>query len=224
MGFVWISALKDLRRQLATRVQERLTEVFIFSEQVLEVLWSGLRLLNLAEPAGDSPELARGFEVLRKGSLQLASKMRFVSAQLNAQLEDGLWREIADHSNSMARLLADGIEWTEGADLGQRPAEIERKVAHRGGQDAARRAARQVGEQAVALLHAAAVFRDQFIERDAGRRQMHARLVDPARHREAAQAVAVVATVAGEPVRASAVDLGYPVDGLDVVHQGRSIE
>ena len=65
------------------------------------------------------PELARGFEVLRKGSLQLASKMRFVSAQLNAQLENGLWREIAGHSNSMARLLADGIEWTEGADLGQ---------------------------------------------------------------------------------------------------------
>ncbi len=62
---------------------------------------------------------AGGFEVLRKGSLQLASKMRFVSAQLNAQLEGGLWREIADHSNSMARLLADGIEWTEGADLGQ---------------------------------------------------------------------------------------------------------
>lgn len=65
------------------------------------------------------PELARGFEVLRKGSLQLASKMRFVSAQLNAQLEGGLWREIADHSNSMARLLADGIDWTEGADLSQ---------------------------------------------------------------------------------------------------------
>lgn len=65
------------------------------------------------------PALARGFEVLRKGSLQLASKMRFVSAQLNAQLEDGLWREIASHSNSMARLLADGIEWTEGVELGQ---------------------------------------------------------------------------------------------------------
>lgn len=65
------------------------------------------------------PELARGFEVLRKGSLQLASKMRFVSAQLNAQLEGDLWREIADHSNSMARLLGDGIDWTEGADLGQ---------------------------------------------------------------------------------------------------------
>lgn len=65
------------------------------------------------------PELARGFEVLRKGTLQLASKMRFVSAQLNAQLEGELWREIAGHSNSMARLLGDGIDWTEGADLGQ---------------------------------------------------------------------------------------------------------
>lgn len=64
-------------------------------------------------------DLARGFEVLRKGTLQLASKMRFVSAQLNAQLEGELWREIAGHSNSMARLLGDGIDWTEGADLGQ---------------------------------------------------------------------------------------------------------
>lgn len=64
-------------------------------------------------------ERANGFEVLRKGSLQLASKMRFVSAQLNAQLENELWREIAGHANSMARLLADGIEWTDGADLGQ---------------------------------------------------------------------------------------------------------
>lgn len=66
-----------------------------------------------------SPDLARGFEVLRKGSLQLASKMRFVSAQLNAQLEGDLWREIADHANAMARLLGDGIGWTDGADLGQ---------------------------------------------------------------------------------------------------------
>lgn len=65
-------------------------------------------------------DLAQGFEVLRKGTLQLASKMRFVSAQLNAQLEGELWREIAGHSNSMARLLGDGIDWTEGAELGQK--------------------------------------------------------------------------------------------------------
>jgi len=65
------------------------------------------------------PELARGFELLRKGSLQLASKMRFVSAQLNAQLEEERWREIAEHANSIARALGDGISWIEGAELAQ---------------------------------------------------------------------------------------------------------
>lgn len=64
-------------------------------------------------------ERTEGFEVIRKGSLQLASKMRFVSAQLNAQLEDGLWREIAEHSNSIARGLGDAITWTEGAEVTQ---------------------------------------------------------------------------------------------------------
>lgn len=64
-------------------------------------------------------ELSAGFEVLRKGSLQLASKMRFVSAQLNAQLEGDLWREIAAHSNSIARGLGDAIAWTDGAELTQ---------------------------------------------------------------------------------------------------------
>lgn len=64
-------------------------------------------------------EDARGFEVLRKGSLQLASKMRFVSAQLVAQLEGGLWSELAGQANRMARALADGIAWIDGAELGQ---------------------------------------------------------------------------------------------------------
>lgn len=65
------------------------------------------------------PDLAAGFEVLRKGSLQLASKMRFLSAQLNAQLEGSLWREIAAHSNSIARSLGDAISWTDGAEVTQ---------------------------------------------------------------------------------------------------------
>lgn len=64
-------------------------------------------------------EDARGFDVLRKGSLQLASKMRFVSAQLVAQMEGDLWRELAGNANRMARALADGISWIEGAELGQ---------------------------------------------------------------------------------------------------------
>lgn len=65
------------------------------------------------------PELAAGFEVLRKGSLQLASKMRFVSAQLNAQLEDDRWRKIAGHSNSIARALGDAVSWTDGIEVVQ---------------------------------------------------------------------------------------------------------
>jgi threonine aldolase len=41
--------------------------------------------------------------------MQLASKMRFVSAQLLALLEDELWRRSAGHANAMARRLAEGI-------------------------------------------------------------------------------------------------------------------
>jgi threonine aldolase len=51
-------------------------------------------------------ELAEGFQYLRKQSLQLASKMRFLAAQFEALLEDELWRSLADHSNQMAARLA----------------------------------------------------------------------------------------------------------------------
>ena len=40
---------------------------------------------------------------LRKQSMQLASKMRFVSAQLEVLLTDDLWRRAAGHANAMAR-------------------------------------------------------------------------------------------------------------------------
>ncbi|MGN9837451.1 threonine aldolase family protein [Nonomuraea sp. H19] len=46
---------------------------------------------------------------LRRQSLQLASKMRFISAQLSALLTDDLWRRNATHANQMATRLADGI-------------------------------------------------------------------------------------------------------------------
>jgi threonine aldolase len=46
---------------------------------------------------------------LRKGSAQLTSKMRFVSAQFLALLEDDRWLELATHANAMARRLADGV-------------------------------------------------------------------------------------------------------------------
>ena len=65
------------------------------------------------------PDLARGFEVWRKGSLQLGSKTRFISAQLEALLTNGLWRDLAGDANRGARALADAIEWIDGVDVVQ---------------------------------------------------------------------------------------------------------
>ncbi len=55
------------------------------------------------------PELAAKVPFLIRQSLQLASKARFISAQLTALLTDDLWRRNAEHANAMARRLADGI-------------------------------------------------------------------------------------------------------------------
>jgi threonine aldolase len=51
------------------------------------------------------PELGHDFLYLRKQSMQLASKMRFVAAQFEALLTNDLWRRSAEHANRMARLL-----------------------------------------------------------------------------------------------------------------------
>jgi threonine aldolase len=42
--------------------------------------------------------------------MQLASKMRFVSAQLIALLEGDLWLRSASHANAMARRLRDALD------------------------------------------------------------------------------------------------------------------
>ena len=55
------------------------------------------------------PELADGFQYLRKQSLQLASKMRFLAAQFEALLADDLWRALASHANAMAARLATAV-------------------------------------------------------------------------------------------------------------------
>ena len=55
------------------------------------------------------PELAADFEFRRKRAGHLFSKMRFLSAQLDAYLTDGLWLRLAAHANAMARRLADGL-------------------------------------------------------------------------------------------------------------------
>jgi len=52
------------------------------------------------------PELAEYMKYYRKQSAQLYSKMRYISAQFSAYLENDLWLKNASHSNSMAQLLA----------------------------------------------------------------------------------------------------------------------
>jgi threonine aldolase len=55
------------------------------------------------------PADARDFEYRRKKSGHLLSKMRFVSAQLDAYLEDGRWLVHAARANALAARLADGL-------------------------------------------------------------------------------------------------------------------
>lgn len=64
-----------------------------------------------------SPERVAGATFLRKQSMQLASKMRFVSAQLLALFEGDLWRRNAERANAMARRLADAVADIDGVRL-----------------------------------------------------------------------------------------------------------
>ncbi len=52
-----------------------------------------------------NPELTRQTKYIRKQSMQLYSKMRFVGAQFLAYFENDLWKETASHANKMAKLL-----------------------------------------------------------------------------------------------------------------------
>jgi threonine aldolase len=55
------------------------------------------------------PHLARGFEQRRKRGAHLWSKMRFMSAQLVAYLEDDLWLRNARRANAVATRLSEGL-------------------------------------------------------------------------------------------------------------------
>ena len=54
-------------------------------------------------------ELAGEMAFRHKRAGQLASKMRYISAQLAAYIEDGLWLRLADHANRMCAALAEGL-------------------------------------------------------------------------------------------------------------------
>jgi threonine aldolase len=57
-----------------------------------------------------NPELTRLTKYIRKQSMQLYSKMRFVSAQFLAYFENDLWKRNATHSNRMAQLLEQEVK------------------------------------------------------------------------------------------------------------------
>lgn len=56
-----------------------------------------------------NPELAKDLKYRQKQSMQLASKMRFISVQFYKLLKDELWKPSAAHANAMAALLAKGL-------------------------------------------------------------------------------------------------------------------
>jgi threonine aldolase len=69
-----------------------------------------------------NPEAVRGMVFLRKLSMQLASKMRFVSVQFDALLSGDLWLRNARHSNAMAARLEAAVRDVDGVEV-QRPVE-----------------------------------------------------------------------------------------------------
>ena len=56
-----------------------------------------------------NPDLTPFTKYIRKQSMQLYSKMRFVSAQFIAYFDNDLWKENAMHSNKMAKLLENEV-------------------------------------------------------------------------------------------------------------------
>ncbi|AWK89064.1 threonine aldolase family protein [Azospirillum thermophilum] len=64
-----------------------------------------------------NPAQAEDFGYGRKRGGHLVSKGRFLSAQLDAWLEDGLWLRLAGHANAMADRLAAGLSALPGATI-----------------------------------------------------------------------------------------------------------
>ncbi len=61
--------------------------------------------------------LGEGARYHRKQLMQLASKMRFLAAQVDALLGGDLWLTTARHANAMARRLADSLDGVPGVQL-----------------------------------------------------------------------------------------------------------
>lgn len=100
-------------------------------------------------------EAARDFGYRRKRGGHLASKMRFVSAQLEAMLEKDLWLTSASRANALAARLADGLKRIADIEIA---APVETNMVF----------ARMPVEKAARLRAGGAEFHDWFPPRDDG--------------------------------------------------------
>ncbi len=66
-----------------------------------------------------NPSLAKDYKYIRKQSMQLASKMRYIAAQFNALLSNELWINNAQHANNMAKLLEEKVSKIPGIQITQ---------------------------------------------------------------------------------------------------------
>ena len=66
--------------------------------------------------------MCEDFEYTRKQSMQLYSKMRFISAQFIAYLEDNLWLKLAKNANDMAVYLYEQLKQIDCITITQKPA------------------------------------------------------------------------------------------------------
>lgn len=67
------------------------------------------------------PSLGHDVRFARKQAGQLPSKMRYVAAQFEAMLDDGLWLRLAASANEQARRLADAVVGIDGVLLSREP-------------------------------------------------------------------------------------------------------
>ena len=70
-----------------------------------------------------NPEDAADFEFRRKRAGHLISKGRFIAAQFDAWLTDGLWLRLATDANRMAKRLSEGLAAIDGVEISY-PTEI----------------------------------------------------------------------------------------------------
>ena len=84
-----------------------------------------------------NPERSRGADYIRKFSMQLASKQRFIAAQLLQLFSSDLWLRNAEHANTQAATLGERLSRIHGVRLSGSPAvnavfpEVPQEVAAR---------------------------------------------------------------------------------------------